>query len=103
MPSIDKSDSVSQPTTAGTPLSIRELTTVLIKHYELHEGHFDLSIEFNIGVGAVGPDPNALSPGAIIGVSRIGLTHSENPNPMSINAEIVNPAKKPRKKLTKDK
>lgn len=97
MSSTDNSSNASQPEPAGEPLSIRELTTVLIKHYELHEGCFDLSIEFNIGAGAVGPDPNALAPGAIICVSRIGLIHSTNNGPMSIDASSVNPKKKSRK------
>lgn len=95
MSSTDKISSVDKPEIPGTSLSIRELTTtVLIKHYGIHEGLFDLLIEFHLGVGAVGPDPNELSPGAMIGISRIGLNPSTNTGPMSIDAAIVNPRKK---------
>lgn len=98
MPDTENNSNSILPDEVGNPLSIRELTTVLIKHYELHEGYFDLSIEFNIGVGAVGPDVNALAPGAMISVSRIGLASSQNTNPLSIDAAKVNPKKKTRKK-----
>lgn len=81
------------------PLSIHELVPVLIKHYGIHEGFYDLVVEFQVGMGPVGPDPDALTPGAMIGVSRVGLKRSETPGPTTINAAIVNPAKKSQKKL----
>lgn len=52
---------------------MRDLATLLTKHYGLHEGAYDLMLEFQIGIGAVGPDVDYLVPGAAIGVSRIGL------------------------------
>lgn len=77
---------------------MRDLAGVLVKHYDLHEGHFDLLVEFQIGMGAVGPDPSALTPGAMIGVSRIGLMPSRADGPTTVDAAIVNPAKKSRRK-----
>jgi hypothetical protein len=55
------------------PLSIKDLATLLVHHYGLTEGRFDILVEFQIGVGAVGPS-NARLPGAIVGVQRVGLT-----------------------------
>jgi hypothetical protein len=81
-----------------TPLSIRDLAALLVNHYGIHEGRYDLLIEFQIGVGAVGPDPTALKPGAMIAVSRVGLTPSRAEGPTTVDAAIVNPAKKTRKK-----
>lgn len=98
--------STDKPATNGTsapvdaPLSMRDLAGVLIKHYSLHEGHFDLLVEFQIGVGPVGPDPAVLTPGAMIGVSRIGLIPSKVDGPTTVDAAIVNPVKKSRKKTS---
>lgn len=96
--STDKSATSWTPTPVEAPLSMRDLAGVLVKHYDLHEGHFDLLVEFQIGMGAVGPDPSALTPGAMIGVSRIGLMPSRADGPTTVDAAIVNPAKKSRKK-----
>lgn len=74
------------------PLSMRDLTTVLIKHYGIHEGRYDLLIEFQIGMGAVGPDPASLIPGAMIGVSKVGLMPAKVNGPTSVDAALVNPA-----------
>jgi len=88
------------PETVGVPLSISDLTSVLIKHYGLSEGHYDLLVEFQIAMGAVGPDPASLSPGAMIGISKLGLVKSPVVGTMSVDAAIVNPLKTTRKKRT---
>ena len=84
--------------------SLIELTEILIKHKDLHEGLYNLSLEFQIAVGAVGPSPELISPGAMIGVSRIGLskTEEEKANIHTVNAAKINPApkKRPRKSKT---
>lgn len=86
------------PAPIGTPLSARDLTSVLIKHYGLHEGLYDLLVEFQISVGAVGPDPSSLSPGAIVGLGRIGLAPAIPNSSMATDAAVVNPMKKTSKK-----
>lgn len=96
--STDKPATSWTSTPVETPLSMRDLAGVLVKHYDLHEGHFDLLVEFRIGTGPVGPEPAALTPGVMIGVSRIGLMPSRADGPTTVDAAIVNPAKKSRKK-----
>lgn len=81
-----------------TPLSLSEMGGLLIKHYGLHEGLYDISIEFSIGIGAVGPTKELMSPGAMIGVQKIGLVHALEKGPLTIDASLVNPQKKSRKK-----
>jgi hypothetical protein len=71
---------------------MRDLTIVLIKHYGIHEGCYDLLVEFQIGMGAVGPDPSTLTPGAMIGVSRVGLMPAKGNGQASVDASLVNPA-----------
>ena len=74
------------------PLSMRDLTSVLINHYGLHEGCYDLLVEFQVGVGPVGPNPASLTPGAMIGVSKIGLVLAKENGQSSVDAGLVNPA-----------
>jgi hypothetical protein len=89
---------ISMPQPVGSPLSMRELSEVLVKHYGIHEGKFDLMIEFQIGMGAVGPDPANVTPGAMIGVSRVGLIPVDVMGPTTVDAAIANPAKKASRK-----
>lgn len=92
---------VTPPVVAiNSPLSMHDLTTVLINYYGLHEGVYDLMLEFQIGTGPVGPDSTSLSPGVMIGFSKIGLIPSTNPGPTTVDAAIVNPKKKSRKKTS---
>ena len=76
------------------PLSLQELGAMLVKHYDLHEGLFDLMFEFQIGIGPVGPSPESLVPGAMVGVSRIGLMETLEKGPRTIDATQVNPRRK---------
>lgn len=90
--SIDDQNRNSPLLPVAPSLSMRDLTTLLIKHYELHEGCYDVLIEFQIGVGAVGPDPASLTPGAMIGVSKVGLVLAREKGQSSVDAGLVNPA-----------
>lgn len=83
--------------------SLTELTKILIKNQGLHEGLYNLSVQLQIGVGAVGPSPELICPGAMLGVSRIGLSRTEKgkENIHTVNAAEINPA--PKKKVSKTK
>jgi hypothetical protein len=83
--------------------SLIEMTEILIKNQELHEGLYNLSVQFQIAVGAVGPSPESICPGAMMGISRIGLsrTKKEKANIHTVNAAEVNPA--PKKRARKKK
>ncbi len=75
-------------------LNIKELTELLIKTNGIHEGKFELSVEFQIGVGGVGPSPEMVVPGAMVGVNRVGLTQSIVEGPNTVDASLVNPKSK---------
>lgn len=79
-------------------LSLGELTEILIKHYGLHEGEYDLLIEFQIGTGMSGPTEETKCPSAFIGVSKIGLMQASVHSPNRVDAAKVNPQKKKTKK-----
>ena len=87
-----------QTASVPTPLSMRELATVLVKHYGIKQGAYDLFVEYQIGVGAVGPDKDNLLPGAMIAVARVGLIAAQQLGPTTVDAALVNKAKKITKK-----
>lgn len=99
----------SEPTlvSANPPIPLKELAAILIKHYDFHEGFYEVGIQFNIAVGTVGPDVTQVAPGAVLTVGGIGLSKCPESSPLGVNAAVVNPVdltppKKPaRKKATK--
>lgn len=91
------------PTDNTLNVDLHDLTKILIRHFDLHEGRYQLTLAFRIGVGAVGGEPgtNNPVPGAMIGVEGLGLGKvaddaAEGPN--IVDAAVVNPAKKRRTK-----
>jgi hypothetical protein len=83
--------------------SLVEMAEILIKSQGLHEGLYNLSFQFQIAVGAVGPSQELICPGAMMGISRIGLlkTEEEKANIHTVNAAEINPAPKKRARKTK--
>jgi len=83
--------------------SLIELTEILIKHQGLHEGLYNLTVQFQIAVGAIGPAPELIYPGAMLGVSRIGLskTEKEKVNNHTVDAAKTNPVPKKKTKMSK--
>ena len=71
---------------------LRKITEILVKYHGLHEGLYDLALEFQIAVGAVGPDPSSIVPGAMFGVKRIGITKAEKSGLSTVDAAEVNPS-----------
>lgn len=81
--------------------TLRELAEILIRHQGIHNGNYELSINFQIAVGAVGPTESTVLPGAMIGVSGLGLVPAMAPGPNAVDAAIANPL--PKKKATRAK
>lgn len=85
-------------------LGLRKVAEVLIQHLGIHEGKFDVSIEVNIGVGNVAsPDKTTRYPGAVFGVSGVGLARAAVEGPNTVDASVVNPAPKAAKKKARSK
>ncbi|MDB5838079.1 MAG: uncharacterized protein JWQ23_31 [Herminiimonas sp.] len=93
-PSTDLADAKSP-----LSMSLQEVAAILVKHHGLHEGLYDLALQFQVAVGAVGPKPEVIMPGAMIGVSRIGIMKTEQAGPHTVDAAVVNPRKKVRTKF----
>ena len=73
---------------------------MLVKDAGLHEGLFDISVEIQFAIGALGPTPAEVLPGALIGVKGIGLSPAVKATPLTVDAAVVNPRPgAPRKKV----
>ncbi len=83
-----------QGSEAAASYELREIAELLVKQRGLHEGIYDLAIEFNIGVGSVGGDPSAPLPGVVLGVKRIGLVKTSVHGATTVDAAKVNPPPK---------
>ena len=78
----------------------KEITELLIKHQNIHDGHWTIAIEFALSAANISTGPNdpTLYPSAIVPVRQIGIHRVEKPNPLSVDASEINPLKKSRKK-----
>jgi hypothetical protein len=74
----------------------KEITELLIKKQDIHEGFWAIYIEFGLGAVniAAGPDDPNILPAAIVPVKRIGIQRNDQPNPLTVDASQVNPIKK---------
>ena len=87
-----------------SPTSLKELAEILIKHFDHHEGFYEVGFQFNIAVGSVGTDPSTIAPGAIFTVGGVGLTKCLESNPLGVNASVINPlVTGPSKKIARKK
>jgi len=75
-------------------LNLQELATILIKHHGYHDGFYEIGLQFNIAVGAVGPEPSKVSPGAVLTVEGISLASCTESSPLAVNAATVNPMRR---------
>lgn len=73
-------------------VELKEAILVLIRHLELHEGIWAMSVEFGLGVGNFGVSPEEARPSAFVQVQKLGLVRAEAEGPLAIDASKVNPA-----------
>ena len=83
-------------------LSNKELTELLIKHFKLNQGFYNLSINFAMGFGGFQTDPTQTPlPTAFLGINGVGLAeypNNDQNDPSILDASIVNPKKSRAKK-----
>ena len=89
--STDAPVPIPTPVPVGTPLGIKEVTAALIKHYDLHEGLYDLYLEYQLAFGNFGPVPSQVVPSAVVGVSKLSVTKVAQNGPLTVDASEVNP------------
>ena len=88
----------------------RELAELLVKHADIHEGHWGLWVEFGLGAANIPVGGSAgdlvLKPAAVVPVNKIGIQGFGEPTPLTVDAAQVNPRghqpRKPRRARKKD-
>lgn len=77
-------------------LTHKEVTLALIKHQKLHEGIWQLYVEFGISAANIPTaDKNQelrLCPAAIVPINKIGLMKVDEETPLALDASKVNPS-----------
>jgi hypothetical protein len=68
-----------------------DLLELLIRHFGVHEGVYALSVDFQIAVGGIGPAPEQILPGVMVGVAGIGIVAVDVPGPNTQDAAKCNP------------
>lgn len=77
-------------------LTHKEVTLALIKHQNIHEGIWQLYVEFgiaaaNMPIAEENQDNLRLCPTAIVPIKTIGLMRVDKENPLALDASKVNP------------
>jgi len=77
-------------------LTHKEVTLALIKHQNIHEGIWQLYVEFGIAAANMptaeeNQDNLRLCPTAIVPIKTIGLMRVDKENPLALDASKVNP------------
>ena len=71
----------------------KELTEIIIKQADIHEGKWILMVSFGFTATNAGPEGGELLPSAIIGVQKVGIQRAEpnTPPELIVDAAEVNP------------
>ena len=72
-------------------LGLPQITAILLRENNIHEGFYELSVEFGLAVGTFGAAGLAASPGVMCTVTALALRHCAEPNPLSVDAALANP------------
>ena len=72
----------------------KEVVEALTKRQGLHEGIWQLSIEYGFTAANIGPSDNDLKPAAIIPLVKIGIGKVVKETNLTVDAAKVNPVKK---------
>lgn len=69
----------------------KEVVTALLKQQGIHEGIWQLIVNFSLGAAFVGPNDGELNPAAVVPVSHIGIQKTDRVTNLSVDAAEVNP------------
>jgi hypothetical protein len=72
-------------------LSHKEVVEALIRYQDIHEGIWQLYVEFGIAATNVATGEDQILPSAIVPVQKIGLHRVEKESPIAVDASKVNP------------
>jgi hypothetical protein len=69
----------------------KEVVEALIKHQQLHEGIWQLTVEFGMAAQNIGANEQELKPVAILAILKLGLLRVEKESSIAADAAKVNP------------
>lgn len=73
----------------------RKIAEIIIKDQGIHEGIFNLRLEFSLASGIMSPTQDVEKlPAIMVGISGIGIQKTEEPGEYSVDAAKVNPKRK---------
>src|SRR5262249_38787315 len=74
---------------------LKDVVTLLVKHYGLHEGIWGPWIEFGIGgINMINPATGKAAPAAVVPIIKFGIQPFEQPSSITVDAAQVNPKEK---------
>ncbi len=73
------------------PLSLRDITEMLVKSYQLHEGRFETALSFDIGVATVST-PMSTVPVPTIMTSVVAVQLRRVPDEVELRPDMVDAA-----------
>ncbi len=71
---------------------LKELTVLMLKDQKIHEGHWQILVNFGFGAANVGPNEAEMAPAAMVPVMGVGVQKVPEKTPLSVDAAEVNPA-----------
>ena len=74
-------------------LPIKDVATLLVKHFDLHAGLFDLAFEVQVAIGQFGMESASMLPGAAMMIRGVGLQPAPARTQGTVDAAEVNPGK----------
>jgi hypothetical protein len=86
------SDTEDQQVAPAFSLPIKEAAALLVKHFDLHEGLFDLAFEVQVAIGQFGVATESMLPGAAMMIRGVGLQPAQTVTAGTVDAADVNPA-----------
>jgi len=71
----------------------KELLELLVRQAGVRKGRWMLMAVFNFGAANIGPTPEQVVPGAVVGLAQIGiqLAPPDTPTEVTVNAAEINP------------
>ena len=80
------------PETKNITFTHKEVVEALIRYNNIHEGLWDLYIEFGLAGANVGSGPGGeLNPAAIVPILKVGIQRTEKTTNLTVDAAVVNP------------
>ena len=76
-------------------LTHKEVVEAFIKLENIHDGIWQLYVEFGIGAGNLSIGPDEVAPAAIVPLKKLGLTKVDKEGPLTVDASLVNPLTTP--------